>query len=454
MESILTTNKNVIKTGLIVLAIGALVGICAKLFAGASAGAFDPTQINSGDTAWMLVSTALVMVMTPAVGFFYGGMVSAKNVLSVLKQSLLILALISVQWVLIGYTLSFGPTVGGIIGNLSHFGLSGVGFAPDSNYAATIPALVFMMFQGMFAIITPALIIGAVVGRMSFKTLVAFTLLWSTLVYDPIAHWVWAPQGWLHLKGALDFAGGTVVHMSAGFSALAAAMLVGKRHENTSPGESANSVPFVVLGTGLLWFGWFGFNAGSALASGTLAASAFVVTNTAAAAAALTWVFMSWVENKKPSVISASIGAVCGLVAITPASGFVGPISAIAIGIIGGAVTYMAVHYRSKKIKIDDTLDVWAGHGIGGLTGAILTGVFAEKAINSAGADGLLFGNPGLLWTQIEAVLVSGIYAFVMTWIILKVINAFGWTLRVTKEQEDAGLDVATHGEHAYNFRT
>jgi Amt family ammonium transporter len=421
-------------------------------FGGASAGIFDPATISSGDTAWMLVSTALVMIMTPAVGFFYGGMVNSKNVLSVLKQSLLILALISIQWVLIGYSLAFGPDVKGIIGDLSWFGLSGVGFAPDTNYAATIPALVFMMFQGMFAIITPALIIGAFVERISFKTLVVFTLVWSTLVYDPIAHWVWSPSGWLHALGALDFAGGTVVHMSAGFSALAAAYVVGRRVHESSPADKANNMPFVILGTGLLWFGWFGFNAGSALASGTLAASAFVVTNTAAAASALTWVLLSWIENKKPSAMAASIGAVCGLVAITPASGYVGVISSISIGILGGVVTYVAVHFRSKKVKIDDTLDVWAGHGIGGLTGAILTGVFAEKAINSAGANGFLFGNLGQVWTQFIAVAASGIYAFVATIIILKVLQWVGLPLRVTKEDEEAGLDVSVHGEHAYRI--
>src|SRR6202142_2299433 len=270
--------------------IGVVVGYMAVYFAGASAGAFDPASINSGDTAWMLASSALVMIMTPAVGFFYGGMVSSKNVVSVIKQSMMVLALISVQWVVIGYSLAFSPDAWhGLIGGLSFFGLRGVGFAPDANYAATIPALVYMIFQAMFAIITPALIIGAFVERIKFKTLVLFTLLWATLVYDPVAHWVWSPNGWLHNLGALDFAGGTVVHMTAGFSALAAALLVGKRLQTgNTPANSANNIPFVILGAALLWFGWFGFNAGSALASGALAASAFVATNTAAAAAALT----------------------------------------------------------------------------------------------------------------------------------------------------------------------
>ncbi len=433
--------------------IGVVVGYCAVYFAGASAGAFDASAINSGDTAWMLASSALVMIMTPAVGFFYGGMVSSKNVISVIKQSMIILALISVQWVVIGYSLAFGPDSGsGIIGTLAHFGLRGVGYAPDPNYAATIPALVFMVFQGMFAIITPALIIGAFVERIKFKTLVVFTLLWATLVYDPVAHWVWSPMGWLHLQGALDFAGGTVVHMTAGFSALAAALLVGKRLETTHPGSTANNVPFVILGAALLWFGWFGFNAGSALAAGALAASAFVVTNTAAAAAALTWVALSWAENKRPSAMAAAIGAVCGLVAITPASGYVGPVAAIAIGILGGAVTYLAVYIRGRAIRIDDSLDVWAGHGIGGLTGALLTGVFAEKAINAAGADGALFGNPHQLVVQLIAVLAVGVYSFLATWIILKVLTALKFPLRVSASDEAQGLDMAVHGESAYRM--
>lgn len=433
------------------LAVGLVIGYVATFFAGASAGEYDAAAIDSGDTAWMLASTALVMLMTPAVGFFYGGMVSSKNVVSVIKQSMIILALVSVQWVLFGYSLAFGPDAGGgLIGSLAHFGLSGVGFAPDPAYAGTIPALVFMIFQGMFAIITPALIIGAFVERIKFRTLVVFTLVWATLVYDPIAHWVWAPDGWLRAMGALDFAGGTVVHMSAGFSALAAAILVGKRLEMNHPGSSANNVPFVILGAALLWFGWFGFNAGSALASGALAASAFVVTNTAAAAAALTWVALSWAENRKASAMAAAIGSVCGLVAITPASGYVGPVSALAIGVIGGAVTYLAVYIRGRAIKVDDTLDVWAGHGIGGLTGAVLTGVFAEKAINSAGADGLLFGNPDQLVVQILAVTAAGLYAFVATWIILKVLAFFKMPLRVSAEEEAEGLDLAVHGETAY----
>lgn len=433
------------------LVFGGVVGWVSTYFAGASAGDFDPNTISAGDTAWMLVSAALVMLMTPAVGFFYGGMVSSKNVVSVIKQSVVILALVSVQWVVVGYTLAFGADVKGLIGGLNHFGLSGVGFAPNPDYAATIPHLVFMIYQAMFAVIAPVLIIGAFVGRMRFSTLIVFTLLWTTLVYDPIAHWVWAVGGWVRDLGALDFAGGTVVHMSAGFSALAAAILAGKRLQNGSATISPNNVPFVILGAVLLWFGWFGFNAGSALAAGALAASAFVVTNTAAAAAALTWVALSWVENKKPSALAAAIGCVCGLVAITPASGYVGPVAAIAIGIIAGVVTYLAVYVRSKKMTIDDTLDVWAAHGIGGLVGAVLTGFFAEKAINAAGQNGLLFGNPEQVVVQLIAVAATGLYAFVATYVILKIISRI-MPLRVSSSEEQEGLDIAVHGEPGYRL--
>jgi Amt family ammonium transporter len=429
----------------LVISVAAMSGI------GTESVTYDAAVINTGDTAWMLVATALVMLMTPAVGFFYGGMVSAKNVISVLQQSFLILALISVQWVLIGYTLAFGPTMGGFIGDLSYLGLAGVGFAPLTDYAATIPGYLFVSYQAMFAIVTPALIIGAFVGRMRFVTLIVFTLLWTTLVYDPIAHWVWAVGGWLRTLGALDFAGGAVVHMSAGFGALAAAMLIGKRAEATHPAETANNVPFVILGAALLWFGWFGFNAGSALGAGALAASAFLTTNTAAAAAALVWVALSYVETKKFSALAAATGAVCGLVTITPAAGFVSPLSAIVIGLIGGIVTFLAVHIRTNHIAIDDTLDAWAAHGIGGLTGAILTGVFAEKAINGAGNNGALFGDPYQLVTQLIVVAVTALYAFAMTWLIIKGISYF-MPLRVSEDEESEGLDMSVHGEAGYRI--
>lgn len=452
MEQLLNFKQaRLLKSSVLILILGAVIGFLGAGFAGASAGEFDASRISAGDTAWVLIAAALVMLMTPAVGFFYGGMVSAKNIVSVLKQSVVILALVSIQWVVIGYSLVFGTDWGGFFGGLEFVGLRGVGFAPDADYAGTIPALAFMAFQGMFAIITPALIIGAFVGRMRFTALIWFTLLWTTLIYDPIAHAVWGIGGWLRDFGALDFAGGTVVHMSAGFSALAAALILGRRIQGGEPATTANNIPFVILGAVLLWFGWFGFNAGSALSASPLAVSAFVVTNIAAAAAAIVWVALSWVENRKPSAMAAAIGCVCGLVAITPASGFVGPVSAIAIGVIAGVVTYVAVNLRSKRLPIDDTLDVWAAHGIGGLAGAVLTGVFAEKAINAAGNNGLLFGNPELLVTQVIAVLSTAVYAFVGTWVILKILGLI-IPLRVTSTDEEAGLDVAVHGEPAYRI--
>lgn len=435
----------------LLLLIGLTVGYATKFFAGTSAGPFDAKAINTGDTAWVLLSSALVMLMTPALGFFYGGMVRSKNVVSVIKQSLLILALVSLQWVICGYSLVFGTDIHGIIGGLNFFGLSGVGFAPNPQYASTIPQSVFMIFQAMFAIITPALIIGSFAERIRFRTLVIFVLAWTTLVYDPIAHWVWGAGGWLHTLGALDFAGGTVVHISAGFAGLASAIVIGRRIDFKKGQEiKANNVPFVLLGAGLLWFGWFGFNAGSALAASPLAASAFVATNTAAAACGLTWMVLSWADTKKPSAMATATGAVCGLVAITPASGFVGPMASIAIGVITGVVTYLCLLFRSRKTRIDDTLDVWAAHGMGGVTGAILTGIFAEKAINAAGNNGLLFGNPGQLLTQILAVAVTIVYSFVATCILLKALSFL--ELRVPKKDEVLGLDLAVHGEEGYRL--
>ncbi|GHO88660.1 ammonium transporter [Dictyobacter formicarum] len=449
-KKVATRNRTFIIQLLVLLGLGIIVGYASTFFAGASAGSFDAKAINSGDTAWVLTSAALVMIMTPAVGFFYGGMVTSKNVVSVIKQTLLILAIVSIQWVFLGYSLVFGNDIGGVIGGLNYAGLRGVGYAP-SIYAPTVPHLAFMAFQAMFAIITPALIIGSFVERIRFRTLVIFVLAWTTLVYDPIAHWVWGTGGWLHNMGALDFAGGTVVHISAGFAGLASAIVIGKRR-NMQQGEplASNNVPFVLLGAGLLWFGWFGFNAGSALAASPLAVSAFIVTNTAAAAAALTWMALSWAEHKKPSAMATATGAVCGLVAITPASGFVGPVASIAIGIGAGVVTYVMLFIRNKWIRIDDTLDVWAAHGMGGVTGAILTGLFAEKAINSAGNNGLLFGNPGQLGTQVLAVLVTLTYSFVLTFLMLKVLSPLG--LRVSASDEEKGLDIAVHGEEGYRL--
>ncbi len=434
----------------LLIIVGLFIGFIATKFAGVSAGNFEISSINTGDTAWVLIATALVMIMTPAVGFFYGGMVRSKNVVSVIKHSLVILSLISLQWVILGYSLVFGKDINGLIGGLNFLGLKGVGFAPNTDYAATIPQLAFMIFQAMFAIITPALIIGAFVERIRFKVLVIFVLAWTTFIYDPVAHWVWGTGGWLHNLGVLDFAGGTVVHVTAGFSALAAAIMVGRR-KGVTHHIVANNVPTVLLGASLLWFGWFGFNAGSALSASVLAVSAFVATNTAAAAAALVWMILSWAQNKKPSALATATGAVCGLVAITPASGFVGPISSIAIGIFAGIVTYLALNFRSLYTKIDDTLDVWAAHGMGGVVGAILTGVFAEKAINIAGNNGLLFGNPNQILVQILAVSTTAAYSFFGTIVILKVIK-IATELRVSTSDELKGLDLAVHGEAGYRL--
>lgn len=435
---------------ILLIFLGLLAGYSTTKLGGVSAGQFDINSINTGDTAWMLIAAALVMLMTPAVGFFYGGMVRSKNVVSVIKHSLVILSLVSLQWVILGYSLVFGDDIAGLIGGLNFLGLKGVGFAPNPNYAQTIPQLAFMIYQAMFAIITPALIIGAFVGRIRFRALVVFVLAWTTLIYDPVAHWVWGTGGWLRTLGVLDFAGGTVVHITAGFSALAAAIIVGKRKDATHQ-VVANNVPTVLLGASLLWFGWFGFNAGSALAASALAVNAFVVTNIAAATTALVWMAMSWAQNKKPSALATATGAVCGLVAITPASGFVGPMSAIAIGIFAGIVTYLALSFRIAYTKIDDTLDVWAAHGMGGLTGAILTGVFAEKAINSAGSNGLLFGNSHQILIQLLTVLFVAAYSFFGTVIILKVVKVIT-DLRVSLSEEIKGLDLAVHGEAGYRL--
>ena len=406
--------------------------------------------INSGDTGWVLVSAALVMLMTPAVGFFYGGMVRKKNVLAIIMQSFIILAIISIQWVLFGYSLAFGPDTGkGVIGGLEWLGLNGVGTAPNPDYAATIPASVFMAFQMMFAVITPALITGSFADRMKFSTMMVFSVLWATLVYDPVAHWVWGVGGWIRALGALDFAGGTVVHITAGISAFAAAIIIGKRLGYGSENMAPHNVPMTIIGGVLLWFGWFGFNAGSALAANGLAASAFIVTNTAASAAALTWAFVSWTHGGKPNAVGIVTGGVAGLVAITPASGFVGPVSAVFIGIGAGIFCYFAMHLRSRKTNIDDSLDVMACHGVGGIWGALATGIFASVAVNSAGADGLIYGNPGLLMKQMIAIVAVLAYSLVMTAIILKVLDAT-MGLRVKDEHEVEGLDVSQHGEKAY----
>jgi Amt family ammonium transporter len=401
--------------------------------------------LNAGDTAWVLTATALVMLMTPGLALFYGGLVRRKNVLSILMQCMFILALVSVTWVLVGYTLAFGQDVNGwgIIGNLDHIGLKGIGVAPGP-YASTIPSTAFALFQMMFAIITPALIIGAFAERKRFKAFVLFALMWSLLVYSPICHWVWGQGGWLAKMGVMDFAGGTVVHISSGVAALVAALVLGPRVKRESDRFEPHDVRLTVMGAGILWFGWFGFNGGSALGANGLAVNAVLVTNTAAGMGALTWMTMSWLHKGSPSVIGAVSGAIAGEVAITPASGFVDPSSAIVIGFIGGAVCYGAILLR-QRLKVDDALDVWAVHGVGGTLGVLLTGVFATAAVH-AGYSGLIDGNPGQVGTQLVAIVAVWIYSAVATLIILKIVDlAVG--LRVGAEEEEAGLDVSQHGE-------
>jgi ammonium transporter, Amt family len=407
-------------------------------------------EINAGDTAWVLMSTALVMLMTPALGFFYGGLVRRKNVLATLMHSFGILALISVVWVLWGYTLAFGPDQGGLIGNLDFLVLNDVGAEPSEIYGVTIPHSLFMMFQGMFAVITPALITGAFAERLRFKSLVIFTIAWSTFIYSPVAHWVWAAGGWLFDFGALDFAGGTVVHITSGISALVAAIVLGRRHGFGQEPMEPHNLTYTVLGAGLLWFGWFGFNAGSALAANGLAANAFVVTNTAAAMGAVTWMAVTWIRDGHPSVLGAAAGAVAGLVAITPAAGFVDPSAAIVIGFGAGILCAFAVEIVKERFGFDDALDVFAVHGVGGIWGALATGLFATTDVNELG-EGLFYGNPEQLWKQVVAVVVVGSFAAVGTFVILKAIE-YTIGLRVPEEEEVAGLDPTTHGELGYQL--
>ena len=407
--------------------------------------------MNSGDTAFVLVSSALVLFMTPGLALFYGGMVRNKNVLNTLMQNYIMIAMIGVQWAIFGYSLAFGPDTGaGIIGNLDYFGLSGVGAEPFKAYSETVPHLAFMVFQAMFAIITPALIIGSWVERFKFSTFLVFSLLWATLVYDPIAHWVWGDGGWLKGLGALDFAGGTVVHINAGIAALAAALVIGKRKGYGTEAMIPHNLPMTVLGAGILWFGWFGFNAGSALAANGLAAVAFVNTHFATCAAALGWMIVEWLRRGKPTMLGVASGAVAGLVAITPAAGFVGPMSAIIIGGLAGVFCYLAV-LAKPKLGYDDSLDVVGVHMVGGLWGALATGLFASKAINDAGADGLFFGNPAQFGIQVVAVLVTLVYSFVVSLILFKILDAT-MGLRVDADGEESGLDLTEHQETGYSL--
>lgn len=404
--------------------------------------------MDTGDTAWLLMSTALVMIMLPGLALFYGGLVRRKNVLSTIMHSFFGLALVSIVWVIVGFTLAFGPDANGsgLIGNLDYLLFSNVGMAPSTVYATTVPFVLFAAFQLMFAAITPALITGAFAERKRFGAFVLFTVLWSVLVYSPIAHWVWSPDGWLFQLGALDFAGGTVVHISSGVSALIVALLIGRRVANGEPMEP-HDVPMTVLGAGLLWFGWFGFNAGSAVAANGLAANAFVVTNTAAAAATITWCLASYLRSGKVSVVGAAAGAVAGLVAITPASGFVTVGGALVIGLVAGGLCYSATLLRSR-LKVDDALDVFAVHGVGGLFGAIATGIFASSTIQAA-YSGLLEGNVQQLVHQLIAVGATITYAVIATFVIVKVVDVI-LGIRVPTESEELGLDLAVHGEAAY----
>jgi ammonium transporter, Amt family len=407
--------------------------------------------MNSGDTAFMLVSAALVMLMTPGLALFYGGMVRSKNVLATIMENFILLGVISVLWAFYGYSLAFGPDVGHFIGNLDWLGLAGVGFEPFKAYSETIPHQTFMIYQAMFAIITPALITGAFAERLKFSAFLVFMVLWFTLVYCPVAHWVWGDGGWLKNLGALDFAGGTVVHINAGIAALAAALVVGRRqgygnHATFIP----HNLPMTILGAGLLWFGWFGFNAGSALAAGALASSAFTATHLATATATLSWVGAEWMVRGKPTTLGAASGAVAGLVAITPAAGYVGPMSAIIIGLVAGIICYLAV-LAKPRLGYDDSLDVVGVHCVGGIIGALCTGLFATKLVNPAGGDGLFFGNPGQFVIQLIAVGVTLVFSFVVSYILFKIIDAT-MGLRVSTEDEVAGLDITEHQETGYSL--
>ncbi|MBN1244920.1 ammonium transporter [Candidatus Bathyarchaeota archaeon] len=418
----------------------------------------------SGDISWLMAATALVMLMTPALGFFYGGLVRKKNLVSTIVQCLIIFAVVSIIWAILGYSLVFGPSINGIIGDLSIVGLTNIGVhSVNQALAPDIPELLFFAFQLKFAAITPALIIGACAERIKFRSLLIFIVLWSTLIYAPIAHWVWNPDGWLRSLGAIDFAGGIVVHVSAGLSALAAALVIGRRkdcgipwkeHMKAAKKESASefkptNIPYVILGAGLLWFGWFGFNGGSALAANDFAVLALVTTNLAAAAAAVSWMLLDWAIKGKPSAVGISVGAVVGLVAITPAAGYVTVTSALIIGLAAGVISNLVANWRAGRSKIDDTLDVFACHGVGGIWGSIATGLFASAAVN--GVNGLLFGNPDQLVAQLLAVAVVALFAFFGSYLLLKLVNVFS-PLRVSPQAEDAGLDLSEHGEEAYQL--
>lgn len=407
-------------------------------------------KVEAGDTAFVLLSAALVMLMTPGLALFYGGMVRRKNVLGTLMHSFFAIAIVSIQWILLGYSLSFGPDIKGIIGGLDWIGLNSVGLTPNPDYAPTVPHMAFMIYQAMFAVITPALISGAIAERMKFSAYILFVLLWTTIVYDPIAHWVWGTGGWMKNMGVLDFAGGIVVHITSGISALAAALFMGKRKNYLKEPMPPHNLPMTVLGAGLLWFGWFGFNAGSALSSGGLSTSAFVATHIAAVSATFIWVIIEWMHRGKPTMFGAATGSIAGLATITPASGFVGPMSALVIGLSAGAVCYLALNAK-VKLGYDDSLDAFGVHGVGGILGTIGAGFFASKVINPAGADGLIFGNPHQLLVQGISILTAMVYSFAVTFLLLKLLDlAMG--LRVSEEDEMMGLDLSQHEESGYTL--
>ncbi|HOQ09910.1 MAG TPA: ammonium transporter [Syntrophomonadaceae bacterium] len=430
----------------IFLPVGGAV-LSALLIAEPALAAEEAVALNPGDTAFILLCAALVMLMTPGLAMFYGGMVRSKNVLSILMQCLAVMAVVSVQWVLLGYTLAFGPDHGSLIGGLNFLGLKGVGMEPVSD-TVRIPQAAFAAFQLMFAMITAALIAGSVAERMRFSAFVAFTLLWTTLIYDPLAHWVWG-GGWMGQLGIMDFAGGTVVHISSGVSGLVAAVVLGKRLGKDREVIRPHHLPMTMLGAGLLWFGWFGFNAGSALAADGIAAQAFLVTNLCAAAGVFSWVGMEWILHGKPTLFGAASGAIAGLVCITPAAGFVSPLSAVVMGLLVGPLCYLAVSRVKEKFGYDDSLDAFGIHGVGGTLGALLTGIFASTAVNPVGFDGWLAGNPGQFMLQALGVAVTYVFAGLGTYIILKVISRFT-ELRVSADEEEYGLDQSLHGEAAY----
>lgn len=402
-------------------------------------------MINSGDTAFIIICAALVCLMTPGLAFFYGGLVARKNVLTIMMQSFISMGVVTIIWFTVGFSLAFGPDIGGMIGGFKYVFLNGVGLAPNPDYGATIPFITYFSYQQMFAIITPALITGAFADRVNFKSYLIFLTAWSLFIYVPVAHWVWG-GGFLQQLGVVDFAGGMVVHATAGLGAVASVLFVGKRNLSSNEDKEPHNITHVALGTALLWFGWFGFNAGGALAANSIAAIAFINTDIAASVAMIAWLFISWYKEKKPSFLGALTGAVAGLATITPAAGFIKPWAAAIIGLVAGFVCYYAVQLRIK-LDWDDALDVWGVHGVGGILGSILVGVFATKSINGVG--GLLDGDVHQFLIQIVGVVIISLYAFVVTRIILKVINIFV-PVRVTADEEKIGLDISIHNEEAY----